>query len=171
MATESIEEIKLVENEQKENVLDLVKILGELFDAESTINDLKLELKLNDSNIEFIKFILNSFPDCLKEISTGLDDVLEDGKLDISDVPTIVNMVKRIMNNSSKTMKKVKKITVEELINFIKNIIEILIHKDIIKVENKEKVFKLISVSVELLTTSVDVSNSIYDCLKRLFKC
>ena len=107
MATESIEEIKLVENEQKENVLDLVKILGELFDAESTINDLKLELKLNDSNIEFIKFILNSFPDCLKEISTGLDDVLEDGKLDISDVPTIVNMVKSIMNNSSKTLKKV----------------------------------------------------------------
>ena len=34
------------ENEQKENVLDLIKILGELFDAESTINDLKLELKL-----------------------------------------------------------------------------------------------------------------------------
>ena len=170
MATNS-EEIQLVENEQKENVLDLVKILGELLDAKSTIDDLKLELKLKDSNIEFIQFILNSFPDCLKEISKGLDDVLEDGKLDISDVPTIVNMVKSIMNNSSKTMKKVRKITVEELIDFIKNIIEILIHKDIIKVENKEKVFKLISVSVELLTTSVDVSNSIYDCLKRLFKC
>lgn len=169
--TTNLEEIQLVENEQKENVLDLVKILGELLDAKSTIDDLKLELKLKDSNIEFIQFILNSFPDCLKEISTGLDDVLEDGKLDISDVPTIVNMVKSIMNNSSKTMKKVKKITVEELINFIKNIIEILIHKDIIKVEKKEKVFKLISVSVELLTTSVDVSNSIYDCLKRLFKC
>ena len=170
MATNS-EEIQLVKNEQKENVLDLVKILGELLDAKSTIDDLKLELKLKDSNIEFIQFILNSFPDCLKEISTGLDDVLEDGKLDISDVPTIVNMVKSIMNNSSKTMKKVRKITVEELIDFIKNIIEILIHKDIIKVENKEKVFKLISVSVELLTTSVDVSNSIYDYLKRLFKC
>ena len=169
--TTNLEEIQLVENEQKENVLDLVKILGELLDAKSTIDDLKLELKLKDSNIEFIQFILNSFPDCLKERSTGLDDVLEDGKLDISDVPTIVNMVKSIMNNSSKTMKKVKKITVEELINFIKNIIEILIHKDIIKVEKKEKVFKLISVSVELLTTSVDVSNSIYDCLKRLFKC
>ncbi len=166
-----IEEVKLVESNERVSNLDLVVILGELFGVESKINELKLELKLKDSNIEFIKFIISNFPECLKEISNNLSIVLEDGKLDVSDVPILINMVKSIVNNTSKSIKKVKSVTIDQLVDFIRNVIEILIHKDYIKVDNKDKVFKLIFVSVELLNTSVDASQSIFDCVKRLFKC
>ena len=168
-----VEEVKLIEKENNDNVsnLDLFLILGDLFGVDSKINELKLELKLKDSNIEFIKFIINNFPSCLTEISSNLNLVLEDGKLDVSDVPILINMVKSIVNNFSKSIKKVKSVTVDELIDFIRNIIEILIHKDYIKVDNKEKVFKLIFVSVELLNTSVDAGQSVFDCVKKLFKC
>jgi len=166
-----IEEVKLVESNESVSNLDLVVILGELFGVESKINELKLELKLKDSNIEFIKFIISNFPECLKEISNNLSIVLEDGKLDVSDVPILINMVKSIVNNTSKSIKKVKSVTIDQLVDFIRNVIEILIHKDYIKVDNKDKVFKLIFVSVELLNTSVDASQSIFDCVKRLFKC
>ena len=165
------EEVKLVESNESVSNLDLVVILGELFGVESKINELKLELKLKDSNIEFIKFIISNFPECLKEISNNLSIVLEDGKLDVSDVPILINMVKSIVNNTSKSIKKVKSVTIDQLVDFIRNVIEILIHKDYIKVDNKDKVFKLIFVSVELLNTSVDASQSIFDCVKRLFKC
>ena len=166
-----IEEVKLVESNESVSNLDLVVILGELFGVESKLNELKLELKLKDSNIEFIKFIISNFPECLKEISNNLSIVLEDGKLDVSDVPILINMVKSIVNNTSKSIKKVKSVTIDQLVDFIRNVIEILIHKDYIKVDNKDKVFKLIFVSVELLNTSVDASQSIFDCVKRLFKC
>ena len=165
------EEVKLVESNESVSNLDLVVILGELFGVESKINELKLELKLKDSNIEFIKFIISNFPECLKEISNNLSIVLEDGKLDVSDVPILINMVKSIVNNTSKSIKKVKSVTIDQLVDFIRNVIEILIHKDYIKVDNKDKVFKLIFVSVELLNTSVDASQSIFDRVKRLFKC
>lgn len=168
-----VEEVKLIEKETNDKVsnLDLLLILGDLFGVESKVNELKLELKLKDSNIEFIKFIIDNFPNCLTEISSNLNLVLEDGKLDVSDVPILINMVKSIVNNFSKSIKKVKSVTVDELVDFIRNIIEILIHKDYIKVDNKEKVFKLIFISVELLNTSVDAGQSIFDCVKKIFKC
>ena len=168
-----VEEVKLIEKETNDKVsnLDLFLILGDLFGVESKVNELKLELKLKDSNIEFIKFIIDNFPSCLTEISSNLNLVLEDGKLDVSDVPILINMVKSIVNNFSKSIKKVKSVTIDELIDFVRNIIEILIHKDIIKVDNKEKVFKLIFVSVELLNTTINVSDSLYDKLLKCFKC
>ena len=105
---ESGEETRLVENtptqvveEKTTSNLDLISILGELLGVESKVNELKLELKLKDSNLEFIRFMLDNFPECIKEISTNLNLVLEDGKLDVSDVPILINMVKGIINNRS----------------------------------------------------------------------
>ena len=69
-----VEEVKLIEKETNDKVsnLDLFLILGDLFGVESKVNELKLELKLKDSNIEFIKFIIDNFPSCLTEISSNL---------------------------------------------------------------------------------------------------
>ena len=166
------EEKQLVNTEDTKNVsnLDLINILVELLDVESKVNDLKLELKLKESNVDFIRFMLSNFPDCFDKISTSLNIVLEDGKLDVSDVPILVNLIKDVVKNNSKPINQIKKVSVEELIDFIRNIIEILIHKDFIKVENKEKVFKLIFVSVELLNTSIDVSQNLWDFIKKCFK-
>ena len=157
------EEVKLIEQQSEKQLtkLDLVKILAEVFELENEVNKLQLELKLKESNINFIKFMMKNFPESLKDISSKLDIVLEDGKLDLTDVPILVSLVKDIVKNKSKTINKLKKVTVEELIDFIRNILEILIHKNYIHVEDKDKVFKLIFVSVELLNTTIDVSEDL----------
>ncbi len=161
-------EAGLVEN-QSMSKIDLLMILGEMLKDELGINNLKLELKLKDSNVNLIKDVVDSFPECLNKISSSMEFVLQDDKLDVSDVPILVKLVKDIVNGSSKGVEKLKNVTVEQWVDFIRNILEILIHKDIIKVDNKEKVFKLLFVSSELLSTTIEVSggiNSIFKCFK-----
>ncbi len=162
-------EAGLVEN-QSMSKIDLLMILGEMLKDELGINNLKLELKLKDSNVKLIKDVVDSFPECLNKISSSMEFVLQDDKLDVSDVPILVKLVKDIVNGSSKGVEKLKNVTVEQWVDFIRNILEILIHKDIIKVDNKEKVFKLLFVSSELLSTTIEVSGGITSIFK-CFKC
>ena len=163
-------EAGLVEN-QSMSKIDLLMILGEMLKDELGINNLKLELKLKDSNLKLIKDVVDSFPECLNKISSSMEFVLQDDKLDVSDVPILVKLVKDIVNGTSNGVDKLKNVTVEQWVDFIRNIIEILIHKNIIKVDDKEKVFKLLFVSSELLSTTIEVSGGVTSIFKKCFNC
>ena len=56
-------------------------------------------------------------------------------------------------------------------INFIKNLILILIELDHIKVNDKDNIVLIIDLCVDLLTTSIDFSDSLIDKIKGCFKC
>mgnify|MGYP007000435496 len=70
-----------------------------------------------------------------------------------------------------KKLNSIKKITIEDSINFIKNLFLILIELEHIKVKDKENVILIIDLCIDLLTSSVDVSSTIIDKLKECFKC
>ena len=114
--------------------------------------------------------LLYKSPETLNSISEKISEVLQDGVLNTDDVPILINLVKDIMNMDRNKI-SISMLSIDNVIVFIKTIFEILIIKDHIKVENKDKIFQLMDISFLLLTTSLDTKVNLVDCIKRLFKC
>ena len=81
----------------------------------------------------------------------------------------IKNVYKKF--NDSNNFKKLFKITIEDSINFIKNIILILIELEHIKVKDKDNVVIIIDFCIDLLTTSIDVTETVLSKLGSCFRC
>jgi len=150
-------------------VLDLVEVFTSFLIIPTEINKL-LELKVDQRGIDFILMLLDKSPDTLRHISSQLHTVLQDGVLNTDDVPVLINMVKDVMNTDRNKI-AFNMLSVENVLVFIKTVLEILIIKNYVKVINKEKIFTLMDVSFTLLTTSLDTNVKCVDCVKRLFSC
>jgi hypothetical protein len=149
--------------------LDLVEVFTSFLIIPAEINKL-LELKVDQRGIDFILMLLDKSPDTLRHISSQLHTVLQDGVLNTDDVPVLINMVKDVMNTDRNKI-AFNMLSVENILVFIKTVLELLIIKNYVKVINKEKVFALMDVSFTLLTTSLDTNFKCVDCIKRLFSC
>ena len=108
------------------------------------------------------------YPDLLKEIDISLIDIIADKVIDSNDIPRLIVLVKNIYKKFSEQdkFKKINKITLEDSINFIKNLILILIELGHIKVNDKEKVILIIDLCIDLLTSSMDLGQSLFQKLK-----
>ncbi len=73
--------------------------------------------------------------------------------------------------NADRNKISLNMLSVENVLVFIKTVLEILIIKNYVKVINKEKIFALMDVSFTLLTTTLDTNVKCVDCVKRLFPC
>ena len=149
--------------------LDLVEVFTSFLIIPNEINKL-LELKVDQRGIDFILMLLDKSPDTLRHISSQLHTVLQDGVLNTDDVPVLINMVKDVMNTDRNKI-AFNMLSVENVLVFIKTVLELLIIKNYVKVINKEKIFTLMDVSFTLLTTSLDTNVKCVDCVKRLFSC
>ena len=152
--------------------LDLLLIFTELTRLENIISNVNelVSLNIDNNSIEFIQMVIEKSPETFKSISSKMSAILQDGVLNSDDVPLLINIIKDVMNIDHKKMAR-NMMTVENVLKFVKSMIEILIVKDHIKVDDKDKIFKLMDISFTLLTTSIDTSETITDCIKRLFKC
>lgn len=151
------------------NKLDLLIIFGELFSVKEKVDDL-ISLKINNEGIQLVKTIVDRYPLIFNSISSKINEILKDGILNIDDVPVLVNLIKEVINTDIKSLKKILP-SVEDVLLFLKTVLEILINKDYLEVENKEKVFKLLDVSFLLLSTSVDMKEDFFTCVRKMLKC
>jgi len=149
--------------------LDLTNIFTDLLMSDHEVKNL-LTLKVDQRGIDFIYMLLDKSPATFNSISEKIGDVLQDGVLNTDDVPILINLVKEIMNTDRNKI-SINMLSIDNVLVFIKSIIEILIIKDHIKVENKVKVFQLMDISFLLLTTTLDTKVKCIDCIKRLFNC
>ena len=157
----------LVSFDDKTSKLDLVLILTELYGVDDYVNKFA-SLNIDKETVELIKKILDKSPKLFENISNRLDEILLDNVLNTDDVPVLVKLIKDILNLSIPDLSDIE-LTVEKLINLVKKLLELLINKDYIKVENKEKVFTLISISFELLSSSVNIKQDIFKSLVKFF--
>ena len=149
--------------------LDLVEIFSYLLISKRELQKFP-SLNVDQKGIDFISMLLYKSPETLNSISEKISEVLQDGVLNTDDVPILINLVKDIMNMDRNKI-SISMLSIDNVIVFIKTIFEILIIKDHIKVENKDKIFQLMDISFLLLTTSLDTKVNLIDCIKRLFKC
>ena len=149
--------------------LDLVEIFSYLLISKRELQKFTT-LNVDQKGIDFISMLLYKSPETLNSISEKISEVLQDGVLNTDDVPILINLKKDIMNMDRNKI-SISMLSIDNVIVFIKTIFEILIIKDHIKVENKDKIFQLMDISFLLLTTSLDTKVNLVDCIKRLFKC
>ena len=170
--TTNLEDVKLEEVKQKK-LMNLATILGGLLVEESKLSELRVKLNLSPEYLILLKRICELSPDLLDEIDDSIADIVADKVIDSADVPQLVVLIKNVYKNfsDSKKLKSLGNITLEDSINFIKNLLLLLIELDHIKVKDKDNVILIIDLCVDLLTTSIDVSESLVDKIKSCFKC
>ena len=95
-------------------------------------------------------------------------DIIADKVIDSNDIPKLIVMIKNIYKQFTEKdkFKKINKITLEDSINFIKNLLLILIELGHIKVNDKQKVILIIDLCIDLLTSSIDLTQSLFQKLK-----
>ncbi len=145
----------------------IVTLLSTLLTDEK-IPELYEKLHISKKTIELIKVLMDKSPVFFNDLENNVTKILADGVLDITDVPVMITMMRDICNiNIPQLSKDIKKITVDESIQFIKDIVLVLIEYDHIKVKDKDVVVKMIDVSIDLLKSTVVTSNavaSIFSC-------
>ena len=154
--------------EDKKNVM-VLNIFIDLLANEEKLNKLKLDLKLEPKHIHLIQKITELLPTIFDDLSDSISKIYEDKVLDSKDIPSLVILMKNSYKkciDSKELNKQIKGITLEDSIDFIKNVLLILIELGHLKVENKDDVILMIDMCVDLLTSSVDMSNSLFDTLK-----
>ena len=157
--------------EDKKRVMG--KLLADFLIDKTKVDKLKVDLNLNNNFLNFLGKITESYPELLDDIEKSLDDIISDKVIDSNDIPKLIVLLKNVYKNfnDSNNFKKLFNVTIEDSINFIKNIILILIELDHIKVKDKANVVIIIDLCIDLLTTSIDVTETLISKLKNCFKC
>jgi superfamily I DNA and/or RNA helicase len=154
--------------EDKKNVM-VLNIFIDLLANDEQLNKLKLDLKLEPKHLHLIQKITELLPTIFDDLSDSISKIYEDKVLDSKDIPSLVILMKNSYKkciDSKELNKQIKGITLEDSIDFIKNVLLILIELGHLKVENKDDVILMIDMCVDLLTSSVDMSYSLFDTLK-----
>lgn len=164
---------KVQDNVEKVILVNHVDKIGSLLMDNNYIQGLITKLSINidtatNAKIGNILTFLNTsvagvLP--LKSMLDNLQQVFEDGVLDLYDVPIIVKIITDLLNtNINAELLRNVKITDVGLV--LKLLIYILIEFKIIqtdKIDNKT-IFKIIDSSLDLLETSLKVSNVKFNC-------
>ena len=168
-----VEEPKVEEPKVEESdIFDLLGTLNKLFDTQEKIDELKVKVNMDTKDIDFIKKLLDVCPDLFKDISTSLDIILKDKIINTKDIPYIIKMVKDSYKNIVSSSNKLKNITLEDSLLFIKNIILILMEYDYIQVENKDDMSLVIDLCIDLLRTNLKIDFSfIGKTCNKFIKC
>ena len=140
--------------------------------ADSNLSVLQTRLTIHPDTIAMLKNIMDKTPSFFDDLESDIKKIMADGVLDMSDVPTLVIMMKDICNlKMSDLTKEVKKITVDESIQLIHDVLLILIDSNYITVKDKQQVVKMIDTSILLLRSTIDTQASTASALKSCFPC
>ena len=115
------------------------------------------KLNLDSNVVELIKLINSEARSVIKLIKNTVTDVLEDGKLDSSDVPKLVLLITTLMNSELKNLLVGGKIKLDDIVNLIKSLLKGLIDNSLMVVDNAQSMFKLFDASLELLKFKFEV--------------
>ena len=115
------------------------------------------KLNLDSNVVELIKLINTEARSVIKLIKNTVNDVLQDGKLDSSDVPKLVLLITTLMNSDLKNLLVGGKIKLDDIVNLIKSLLKGLIDNSLMVVDNAQSMFKLFDASLELLKFKFEV--------------
>ena len=171
--TDDVVEESSIELTIEDKKMVMRKLLADFLIDKTKVDKLKVDLNLSTQFLDFLSKITESYPELLNEIEKSLTDIVSDKVIDSNDIPKLVVLIKNVYKNfnDSNNFKKLFKITIEDSINFIKNILLILIELEHINVKDKDSVIIIIDLCIDLLTTSVDVTETLISKFKSCFRC
>jgi hypothetical protein len=153
-----------------DKINNLLKKMSVSLDSKTRLEINRIIDYISTNNVKF------SDEPPIKIIIGEIKKVFEDGKLDLYDIPEIINIVTQVLNINFSDIKAKSKANLNPntLGIFIKIIIHSLIELNILKVNQEEyvNINKLIDSSIALLNTSLIISKScgFFRCGKKIEK-
>jgi hypothetical protein len=114
--------------------------------------------KLNNDSVLVINLILSKYPKLLDDMSVHLKNIISDSVINNKDLPEMLLLMSEVLNTNTSELNKLK-LTRKQVINFVKDVLIILIESQKIKINSTEKVvvLSLLDVSIKLLESKVNV--------------
>lgn len=141
------------------NDISLNEFILTLFITEC-IKDLSFNetCKLNNDSLLVINLILSKYPKLLDDMSVYLKNIISDSVINNKDLPEMLLLMSEVLNTNTSELNKLK-LTRKQVINFVKDVLIILIESQKIKINLTEKVvvLSLLDVSIKLLESKVNV--------------
>ena len=142
---------------------EIAILLINLLSSEENVNNLKASIKISDKSIEFIRLLVNNCPEIFISIAKDINAVMNDGILNITDLPLIILLIKDVLNLNLDAIKGgIKNLTLQDSIQFIKDLLLILIEEDFIVVNDKKTVEKLIDACIDLLSSTINLKTTFF---------
>jgi len=138
-------------------VIDLETILFSLI--QEKIKDIEFVkfIQISPQSIAILQQIVTNQPDFIQDIVKQIISIVKDGKLDASDIPSIILLIKDVVNLNKMDLK----LTRFNIFELIKNILIIVLESDAIKIDNKDDCVKLIIASISLLESSIVLEETV----------
>ena len=137
---------------------NLNKILS-TFVISNDYSIMPMSFKITDNVLSLIKVLLKDSPKSVEKISNTISDIISDGVLDAFDIPKIVLLITELHNTNLKDVFIDQNIRINDLFDLIKFIIHLIVERKYVKVENKDKIFKMLDMSLTLLNTTITLPN------------
>ena len=112
--------------------------------------------KLDNDSVMVIYLILSKYPKLLDDMSVHLKNIISDSVINNKDLPEMLLLMSEVLNTNTSELNKLK-LTRKQVINFVKDVLIILIESKKIKTVQKEIVLSLLDVSIKLLESKVNV--------------
>jgi hypothetical protein len=141
-------------------IIDLEIILFKFIQENINDSEFVKSIKISPEAISIIKQIVKNQPELIQDIVKHIKNILKDGKLDASDIPSIILLIKDVINLNKVDLK----LSRLNIIEFIKNVLIIVLESDVLKIKNKDEYIKMVISSVTLLESSIDVEKTTISC-------
>ena len=114
--------------------------------------------KLDNDSVLVINLILLKYPKLLNDMSVHLKNIINDNTINNKDLPEMLLLMSDVLNTNTSELNKLK-LTRKQVINFVKDVLIILIESQKIKINSTEKVvvLSLLDISIKLLESKVNV--------------
>jgi hypothetical protein len=123
---------------------------------------LVLKLGLTSQEVYIIELFLTQQCQLFGDIGKQLSVIVKDGRIDATDIPHVVLLIKDVFNMKSINMKNFN-ITVKDVVDFIENILLILLQSGIIQTSDSKLVENILKSSVVLLESTIDMGQPVVD--------
>ena len=131
---------------------DIVVILTDFLKGDQT--------SLDPKTLALFRVLLEKSPASFQTIASSLKDILKDGKIDSTDIPTIVVLVTKLHTTDFAKVLNGHPLDNALFVSLIQTIVRALIESKYIQVatEEKEKLYAALDISLRLLSVSLDIS-------------
>lgn len=153
-------------SEQKEVKIKgklILKDLVEIYELDSKMEEYKIDLTEYTKSIELLREILKNNISIFQNLLEAIDEcILEDGILDVSDIPHLVLCLAKIYKQD--IINILKNIKVVDFLNFVEFLITSLEKINYILILENKKCLKTLRASLQLLEIVVPENKEMFGC-------
>ena len=145
-------------------VSNLVKVNNLMDVVESTVvSKLHLEKYLSfidNPDVKQVVMMLTNDSSAVQDIVNMIDLILADGKIDISDAPLLMGLIKKIVSFRTKDLKLNENLSLGQYLDIIKLVFTILAKEGILKIANTDEFIVDITKIINILKSGEQIAES-----------